>query len=72
VPFRAVPARTLVQLNGRYQLGPVGLFGVVENLFGTRYTANVVANSDFGAYYDAGPGTWVTLGANVSAWPHGF
>jgi len=72
VPFRAVPARAIFQLNGRYQLGPVGLFGVVENLFGTRYTANVVANSQFGTYYDPGSGTWVTLGATVSLWPKGF
>jgi len=72
VPFRSVPARALVQLNGQYQAGPVGIFATVENLFGTRYTANVVGNSDLGAYYEAGPGTWVSLGVRLSAWPKGF
>jgi iron complex outermembrane receptor protein len=69
VPFRAVPARALVQLNGRYQWGPVGVFASIDNLFGTVYTANVVANDLNGAYYEAGSGTWVSLGASVSLWP---
>ncbi len=66
IPFNAVPARALVQLNAQYQLGPVGLFGTVENLFGITYVGNVVANATNGAFYEAGPGTWVSLGARVS------
>lgn len=69
VPFRAVPARALVQLNGRYQWGPVGVFASIDNLFGTVYTANVVANDLSGAYYEAGSGIWMSLGASVSLWP---
>jgi len=71
VPFRAVPARALVQVNARYQLGPVGMFASVDNLFGTVYTANVVANDLNGAYYEAGSGRWLSLGASVSLWPSG-
>jgi len=71
VPFRAVPARALIQLNARYQAGPVGVFGSVDNLFGTVYTANVVANDLSGAYYEAGSGTWVSIGASVTLWPGG-
>ncbi|HMU62874.1 MAG TPA: TonB-dependent receptor, partial [Gemmatimonadales bacterium] len=71
VPFRAVPARALVQLNGRYQVGPVGIFASVDNLFGTVYTANVVANDVNGAYYESGPGTWLSLGASLSVLPSG-
>lgn len=72
VPFSAVPARALVQLNAQYQLGPVALFGTVENLFDITYVGNIVANQGNGAFYESGPGRWVTLGARVGLWPAGF
>ena len=71
VPFRAVPARALVHVAARWQAGPIGLFGTVENLFGTRATATIVVNSADGRFYEPGPGTVLTLGASVAAWPQG-
>jgi iron complex outermembrane receptor protein len=71
VPFRAVPARALVHLGVQWQPGPVGLFGSVENLFGTQYVATVIVNDGTGRFYESGPGTVVTLGMRVSAWPGG-
>ena len=62
VPFKAVPAPGLIQLNAHYQVGPAAVFASVDNLFGVIYTNNVIANADNGAYYEAGSGTWVSLG----------
>lgn len=68
VPFRAVPSRALIHLNAAWQLGPATLFGSVENLFGLRYAGNVVANESFGRFYEAGPPTWISLGARLNGW----
>jgi outer membrane receptor for Fe3+-dicitrate len=68
VPFRAVPARALVHLNAAWRLGPATLFGSVENLFGLRYAANVLANEIFGRFYEAGPPATVSVGLRLSAW----
>jgi outer membrane receptor protein involved in Fe transport len=65
VRFSAVPARTLVELNAHYQAGMVSLFGTVENLFGITYVGNVVANAVNGAFYEAGPGRWASVGARI-------
>ena len=65
VPFRAVPARTLVHLNAGWRLGPATLFGSVENLFGLRYAGTVLANETFGRFYEAGPPGWVSIGLRV-------
>jgi iron complex outermembrane recepter protein len=67
VPFRAVPARTLVHLNGAWSLGPATVFGSVENLFGLRYTGTIVANESFGRFYEAGPPASVSIGLNLRA-----
>ncbi len=72
VPFSAVPARTLVELNAHYQAGVINMFGTIENLFGITYVGNVVANAVNGAFYEAGPGRWVTLGVRVAVWPKGL
>jgi iron complex outermembrane recepter protein len=69
IPFSAVPARALVALNAQYQVGPVGLFGAVENLFGISYVGNVVANAGNGAFYEAGPGRWITIGVRMGTTP---
>ncbi len=71
VPFRAVPARTVAQVNASYRLGRTRLFGSIENLFGLRYTGNVIANASNGAFYEAASGTWLTLGLSISPWPGG-
>lgn len=62
VPFRAVPARALVHLNAAFRLGPVTLFGRVDNLFGERYTGTVRANESFGRFYEPGSPGWVSVG----------
>ena len=71
IPFRSVPARALVHLAARWQAGPVGVFGGVENALGTRVTAAVVANDATGRFYEPGPGAVLTLGVSFAAWPHG-
>jgi outer membrane receptor for ferrienterochelin and colicin len=68
VPFRAVPARTLVHLNAAWRLGPATLFGSVENLFGLRYAGNVLANETFGRFYEAGPPATVSVGLGLTGW----
>ncbi|HET6342852.1 MAG TPA: TonB-dependent receptor, partial [Gemmatimonadota bacterium] len=68
VPFRAVPARALVHLNAAYRLGPVTLFGRIENLFGERYAGNVVANESFGQFYQTGSPRWASLGLSLAGW----
>ena len=68
VPFRAVPARALVHLNGSWRLGPVTLFGSVENLLGVTYAGNVVANDFAGRFYEAGSPRWVSLGLRLTGW----
>jgi len=70
VPFRAIPARALVHLDGSWRLGPATLVGSVENLFGLRY-ANPVVNESRGAFYEAGPPAQVTLGCRVTGWEPG-
>ena len=72
VPFSAVPARTLVELNAHYQVGVINIFGTIENLFGITYVGNVVANAVNGAFYEAGPGRWVSVGARIGLWPKGL
>jgi iron complex outermembrane recepter protein len=68
VAFRAVPARTLVHLNAAWRLGPATLFGSVENLFGLRYSGNVLANETFGRFYEAGPPATVSVGLGLTGW----
>ena len=65
VPFRAVPARTLVHLNAAWRLGPATLFGSAENLFGLKYAGNVVANENFGRFYESGSPATASLGLRV-------
>jgi outer membrane receptor for Fe3+-dicitrate len=65
VAFSAVPPRTLVELNAHYQAGVINIFGTIENLFGITYVGNVVANAVNGAFYEAGPGRWVSVGVRV-------
>ncbi len=72
IPFSAVPARALVHLRAQYQIGPVAIFGTLQNLFGITYVGNVVANAANGAFYESGPGRWVSVGARVGLWPRGF
>jgi hypothetical protein len=67
-----VPARTLVELNAQYQVGAINIFGTIENLFGITYVGNVVANAVNGAFYEAGPGRWVSVGARIGLWPKGL
>lgn len=66
VPFRAVPARALVHLNGSWRLGPVTLFGSVENLFGVEYAGSVVANEFAGRFYEAGSPRRGSLGLRLT------
>lgn len=66
VPFRAVPARALVHLNGAWRLGAVTLFGSVENLFGLAYTGSVVANEFAGRFYEPGSPRWGSLGLRLT------
>jgi iron complex outermembrane receptor protein len=70
-PFRAAPARALVHIAGRWQLGAVTLFGSAENLLGTRYIASVLPNDFFGRFYETGAGTVLTLGVAFAGWPRG-
>jgi iron complex outermembrane recepter protein len=67
VPFRAVPARTLVHLHGNLRLGPAALFARVENVFGQKYAAVVRANESQGRFYEPGPPAWASLGLSLSA-----
>jgi iron complex outermembrane receptor protein len=67
VPFRAVPARTLVNLNAAYRLGRATVFGRVDNLFGARYTGSVRTNDLFGQFYEAGSPTWVSVGIGLDS-----
>jgi iron complex outermembrane receptor protein len=71
VPFRSVPARAAVHLGARWQPGPLGVFGSVENLFGTRFAASILANDAAGRFYEPGPGTVLTIGLSLAAWPRG-
>jgi iron complex outermembrane receptor protein len=71
VPFRSVPSRAVVHLAARWQSGLVGVFGSVENLFGSRFAASILANDSFGRFYESGPGTILTLGLSLAAWPQG-
>lgn len=71
VPFRAVPARALVHVAARWQLGPIGIFGSAENLLGKRYIASVVANDFSGRFYETAPGTTLALGVSLAGWPQG-
>jgi iron complex outermembrane receptor protein len=68
VPFRAVPARALLHLNGSWRLGPATLFGSVENLFGLRYAGNVLANDATGRFYEAGSPMAASLGLSLTGW----
>jgi iron complex outermembrane recepter protein len=68
MPFRAIPARTLVHLNAAWRLGPATLFGSVENLFGLKYAGNVVANESFGRFYESGSPTSVSVGLSLTGW----
>lgn len=67
VPFRSVPARALVHLNGRFRLGLATLFGSVENLFGKRYAGNVLANELRGRFYQPGSPASLSLGIGLAA-----
>jgi iron complex outermembrane receptor protein len=71
VPFRSVPSRAVVHLAARWQAGLVGVFGSVENLFGSRFAATILANDSFGRFYESGPGTILALGLSLAAWPQG-
>lgn len=71
VPFRSVPSRAVVHLAARWQAGLVGVFGSVENLFGSRFAAAILANDASGRFYEPGPGTVLTLGLSLAAWPQG-
>jgi len=71
VPFRSVPSRAAVHLGARWQPGLVGVFGSVENLFGTRFAASILANDAAGRFYEPGPGTVLTIGLSLAAWPAG-
>jgi iron complex outermembrane receptor protein len=62
VPFRAVPARTLVHLDAGWRVGPATLVGSVENLFGVRYAGTIEPNEGSGRFYEAGPPASVSLG----------
>lgn len=66
VPFRSVPARTLVHLNGSWRLGRATLFANVENLFRLRYAGNVVANESAGRFYEAGSPAWASVGLRLA------
>ena len=68
VAFRAVPARALVHLNATWQLGPATVFGSVENLFGVKYTGNVIANEAAGRFYESGSPAWLSLGMSLTGW----
>jgi iron complex outermembrane recepter protein len=68
VPFRAVPARTLLHLNGDLRLGPATVLARVENVFGQTYVAVVRANEFSGRFYEPGPPAWGSLGISLAAW----
>jgi iron complex outermembrane receptor protein len=72
VPFSAVPAWGIVNLNARYAIGPATIFGNVENLFNKTYVANAVINDGTGRFYNAGSGRFAVLGVSVAAFPGGF
>jgi iron complex outermembrane recepter protein len=71
VPFRAVPARTLVHVNGDLRLGPATLFARIENVFGRKYTAVVRANESRGRFYEPGPPAWASFGLSLYGDPAG-
>lgn len=72
VPFSAIPAWGIVNLNARYALGPATIFGNIENLFNKTYVANAVINDGTGRFYNAGAGRFAVLGVSVAAFPGGF
>jgi iron complex outermembrane recepter protein len=66
VPFRAVPARTLLHLNGDLRLGPAAVFARIENVTGKTYVAVVRANEFSGRFYEPGPPAWGSLGLSLA------
>lgn len=72
VPFSAIPAWGIVNLNARYTIGFATVFGNVENVFNKTYVANAVINDGTGRFYNAGAGRFAVLGISVAAFPGGF
>ncbi|HEX5631982.1 MAG TPA: TonB-dependent receptor, partial [Gemmatimonadales bacterium] len=72
IAFRAVPDYALLHLAASWQVGPARLFGSVENLLDTRYTANVTINDGQGRFYNAGAGRYVAVGVSLAAFTGGF
>jgi iron complex outermembrane recepter protein len=68
VPFRAVPARTLVHLHGDLRLGPATVFARTENVLGQKHAAVVRANESSGRFYEPGPPAWASLGLSLASW----
>jgi iron complex outermembrane recepter protein len=68
VPFGAVPPRALLHLRGDLRLGHATVFARVENVFGQKYAAVVLANQSLGRFYEPGPPAWASLGISLAAW----